>query len=108
MRLITNLLLVLLALVFAGCAAKGPVIEQPTVTDTIYVYAQCGNPPERDLVFLMPITWQVTDGNFSLTPKGYKDLAYNMAEITRGVKLLRIEIDYYKKCLAYRGKDGGV
>jgi hypothetical protein len=99
MRSITKVLLILAVLVLAGCATKQPVIDEPTISDTIYVYQDCGTPPRRETLVFVPLSWQVIDGRFSVDAEGYKDLAYNMSEIRKGVEELKVEIRYYLKCL---------
>jgi hypothetical protein len=98
MRLITKTILIFLALVLAGCAAQKPVVKQPTITDTVFVYPDCGKPPPRETIVLVPLTWQVIDGRFSISSEGYKKLAFNMSEIMKGVKELRLEVNYYTQC----------
>ena len=99
MRSITNLLLILLALVLAGCAAQKPIVKQPTITDTVFVYPDCGTPPPRETLVLVPLTWEVIDGRFSVSSEEYKKLAFNMSEIMKGVKELKLEIAYYVRCV---------
>lgn len=103
----TNLLLIAFILVLGGCAAKQPISVPVGITETITVYATCGSPPPRDDIILVPITWVVQEGRFSLSPEDYKKLSFNMAQTTKGVKQLRAEINYYEKCLS-RGKDGSI
>lgn len=102
MRSITNLLLIILVLVLAGCASNQPVVEPPTITDTVYVYPDCGKPPPRKPVDFAPVSWQVIDGRFTISAEGYKRLSYNMAEIMRGIEELKAEIKYYIACVKPR------
>ena len=102
MRLMSKILIVLGVFVLAGCAAQQPVVEPPTITDTVYVYPDCGKPPPRKPVDFAPVSWQVIDGRFTLSAEGYKRLAYDMAEILRGVEELKLEIQYYIACVEPR------
>jgi hypothetical protein len=95
----TKILLLLAILVLAGCASTQPVVESPTISDTVYVYQDCGVPPPREHIFFVPITWQVIGGRFTLSTEEYKKLAYNMTENAKGVAELKLEIKYYLKCL---------
>jgi len=89
-------------LFLAGC--RHDVVPTPEPEPYVmykYVYLDCGNPPERQLIDFKPLQWTIVEGgNFALTPEGYKDLSYNISQIILGTKELKNEIKFYEDCLA--------
>lgn len=101
MRLMTNLVLILALLVVAtGCAGRTPIEVPDPVVVTKFVETDCGEPPKRSAVNLRPISWQIIDGRFTLSPEGYEDLSYNVSAILGGIRELQSEIGFYEGCLS--------
>ena len=98
MRLTINLLILLVLI--SGCAAQPPTELPDPVILTKYVRAECGEPPSREAVNLRPISWQIIDGRFTLSPEGYEDLSYNVSSILAGIRELQSEIEFYEECLS--------
>jgi hypothetical protein len=96
MRSITNFLLISAILVVAGCKTVEP---PPPIVLTQWVFADCGVQPERSSVQLKPLSWQVINGRFSLSPQGYQDLSYNVTMALASMKEYEVVLAYYQACL---------
>lgn len=108
MRSMTNLLLILLVLVFATGCASAPKTEIPDpVVVTKYITTDCGEPPQRSAVNLRPIEWRIIEGRFTLSPEGYEDLGYNVSMILAGIRELRGEVEFYERCLSSSAQKQG-
>lgn len=100
MHLMTKILLILALLVLSACASSpGTELPDPVIIKE-YVRAECGNPPERTPVNLRPLSWQVIDSRFTLSPEGYEDLSYNVSMILLGIRELQAEVEFYERCLS--------
>ncbi len=100
MKSIINFVLILAVLIVVGCATTPQAIVPDKIVVPNYVYADCGTPPKRTKVQLRVLSWQVIDGRFSMSAKGYEDLSYNVSQVLAAVKEFGIELEYYEKCLA--------
>ena len=99
-----------LALVLAGCASHGKPPPPAPITNTVYVVADCDEPPQRRLVEFKPVSWRILAVNdevlFTLTTEQYEHLSYNTSENIAAVKELKAEIRYYVDCLANQARLG--
>ena len=95
-----TLLTAVLSSALAGCASTPPTPPPEPTVITEYMYPDCGVIPARDPVNLRSVSWKVINGLFTLTPDEYENLSYNVSEITRGVKQLSVQLDYYEQCVS--------
>ena len=96
--------LLLLTISLAGCASEPVQPPAKTVTVASVQKLDCGTVPARTAPEFRPITWHVLpDENgesvFSLTPKGYENLSFNMSEIEQIIRELKAEIKFYEECI---------
>lgn len=102
MRLKKLLIISLLFLPLVVSCRKDVKEPEPLAEPVVlvkHIHSQCGNPPQRDSVNLRPLAWEIVGDRFTLSPKGYEDLGFNMTQIWTGVELLQVEIRYYELCL---------
>jgi hypothetical protein len=95
------LLISSLSLFLTGCpwhqTKPTPVPPPEIIFKTVPL--DCGAPPQRPPIDLRPISWKIIGDRFTLDPKGYEDLSYNVSEIWSGVEHLRNEVKFYEQCI---------
>jgi hypothetical protein len=102
----------MISFIVVGCASNQPTPLPPKpVVNTVYIYPDCGIAPKRDKVEHRDIIWGYIydeDGDilYTLTPKGYEDLAFNTSEIIKGAKQLKGEVAFYKQCIEATNNGG--